>query len=131
MALKLNVGISRMIRMPDYGSAARCAAPELELDAGLLECDSDGPQARTRHMQDVSIRLTGSNRPRAPAGNDWTPSRRPATASQVRVILAIARRRQADLREVLREEFDAKKPEELSLRQASRLIDRLKAVPKD
>lgn len=59
------------------------------------------------------------------------PSRRPATAKQVRVILAIARRRQVDLSEVLRNEFDVEKPEELSLRQASWLIDRLKTLTEE
>jgi hypothetical protein len=35
------------------------------------------------------------------------------------------------LQAVLRKEFDVDRPEELSLHQASRLIDRLRAPPQD
>jgi hypothetical protein len=166
MALKLNIGISRKVGMPDFGSVGASCSLELEWDASLLERDLDGFHARIRSayeaasqaVQDELTRLqalpvesnrallppscaglsqegsdypTTSNGQQAPARTDSTLSRRPVTANQLRAILAIARRRRADLRDVLRDEFAVEKPEELSLRQASRLIDRLKAVPKD
>ena len=45
----------------------------------------------------------------------------------MKAILAIARRQDADLVGLLRQEFDVERPEDLSLRQASQLIDLLKA----
>ena len=54
------------------------------------------------------------------------PSPRPATASQVKAIRAIAARRKIDLVGVLRERFGLSTADELGIRQASNLIDELK-----
>jgi hypothetical protein len=51
---------------------------------------------------------------------------KPATASQVKAIGSIARQKGADLVAILRSEYDVERPEDLTLRQASALIDRLK-----
>jgi hypothetical protein len=53
-------------------------------------------------------------------------SRRSATPNQVKAILAIARRQNTDLTALLRQEFDVVQPEDLTLKQASELIDLLK-----
>ena len=55
------------------------------------------------------------------------PSPRPATASQVKAIRAIAARRKIDLVAVLREKFGLTTADELGIRQASNLIDELKS----
>jgi len=55
------------------------------------------------------------------------PSPRPATASQVRAIRAIAARRKIDLLSLLRERFGLTTADELGIRQASNLIDELKS----
>jgi hypothetical protein len=55
------------------------------------------------------------------------PSPRPATASQVRAIRAIAARRKIDLVGLLRERFGLSTADELGIRQASNLIDELKS----
>jgi hypothetical protein len=55
------------------------------------------------------------------------PSPRPATASQVKAIRAIAARRKIDLVAVLRERFGLTTADELGIRQASNLIDELKS----
>jgi len=55
------------------------------------------------------------------------PSPRPATASQVRAIRAIAARREIDLVSLLRERFGLTTADELGIRQASNLIDELKS----
>ena len=52
---------------------------------------------------------------------------KPATPNQVRAIVSIARRQHADLDGLLCG-LDVTRPEELSLAQASKLIDQLKAV---
>jgi hypothetical protein len=55
------------------------------------------------------------------------PSPRPATASQVKAIRAIAARRKIDLVGLLRERFGLSTADELGIRQASALIDELKS----
>ena len=51
---------------------------------------------------------------------------KPATASQVSAIRSIARQKGAELVPLLRSEYDVERPEDLTLRQASALIDWLK-----
>ena len=53
---------------------------------------------------------------------------KPASPSQVKAIRAIAREREADLEAILRQDYEVGRPEELTLRQASALIDRLKGA---
>jgi hypothetical protein len=48
MPLKLNVGVSRKIGLPDYGSAGASLNLELELEASLLETDLDGFHRRVQ-----------------------------------------------------------------------------------
>jgi hypothetical protein len=48
MPLKLNVGVSRKVGLPDYGSVGASCNLEMELDAGLLERDLEGFHARIR-----------------------------------------------------------------------------------
>ena len=55
------------------------------------------------------------------------PSHRPATASQVRALRAIAARRKIDLVGLLRDRFGLQTADELGIRQASNLIDELKS----
>jgi hypothetical protein len=55
------------------------------------------------------------------------PSPRPATASQVKAIRAIAARRRIDLVGLLRDRFGLQTADELGIRDASNLIDELKS----
>jgi hypothetical protein len=55
-------------------------------------------------------------------------ARKPGTENQVRAIRSIARRQNADLDGLLRQDFGVELPEELSLKQASELIDKLKTA---
>jgi hypothetical protein len=59
------------------------------------------------------------------------PSPRPATASQVKAIRAIASRRRIDLVALLRERFGLQTVDSLGIRQASDLIDELKSDDQD
>ena len=68
----------------------------------------------------------GRPAPRADGARGRAP--KPATPSQVRAIVSIARRQHADLVGVLRDDYDVARPEDLSLAEASKLIDQLKAA---
>jgi hypothetical protein len=160
MPLKLNVGVSRKVGLPDYGSIGASCNLEMELDTGLLERDVEGFQARIRGayvaahqaVHDELARLQapgeatrGSSPPAAAVnrsangyhragGNaagvraqaDRPRSRKPATASQVKAVVVIAHRQEADLVGLLRDEFHVERPQDLTLRQASQLIELLK-----
>jgi Protein of unknown function (DUF1018) len=159
MPLKLNVGVSKKVGLPDYGSAGATCNLELELDAYLLETDLDGFHQRVRSAyvaaqqavhdelsrlqspaappSSAEIRRAAHDRPAhrngqaasssRPAANRTRPSR-PATTNQVRAIQTIARRLNADLDGLLREEFGVERLEDLSMSEASRVIDDLKAA---
>lgn len=48
MPLRLNVGVSRKIGLPDYSSIGASCNLELELESGLLQNDLDGLHAQIR-----------------------------------------------------------------------------------
>jgi hypothetical protein len=77
----------------------------------------------------TSPAISGVSMNRLPAAPQFTnqPSPRPATASQVKAIRAIAARRKIDLVGLLRERFGLTTADELGIRQASNLIDELKS----
>ena len=101
----------------------------------------NGPQTRSqtpsRAFQPVtqeaievrtSPAISGATVTRIPATQFSTqPSPRPATASQVKAIRAIAARRKIDLVGLLRDRFGLTTADELGIRQASALIDDLKS----
>ena len=159
MPMKLNVGVSRKVGLPNYGSVGASCNLELELDATLLERDVDAFHTQIRgayaaahqavHDELARLQTLTGNRPQAPA---WTseggqirdgydvanrnghsrrfqeaPSRdrQPATANQIKAILATARKQNADVGSCLRQEYRVEKPEDLTIRQASELIDLL------
>jgi hypothetical protein len=69
---------------------------------------------------------------RSGSGNGWgRPGRRGASTSQVRAIHAIANRQQIDLTQQLQSRFGVDRPDDLSVSQASELIDALKSQTDD
>jgi hypothetical protein len=172
MPLRLNVGVSRKIGIPEYSSAGASCNVELELEARLLESDLDAFHEEVRKVyvachqavNDELARLQGQDEAAVAAqgrsNGDFSPhvspengtggrngsgacsngtsnqtnigARRqpfkPATDSQVKAICAIARNRHADLKSLLHEEYGVNCADDLSLSQASALIDRLKAA---
>jgi hypothetical protein len=158
MPLKLTVGLAKKVGRPNYGSLGASCGVEIELAADAIRGDPDallgGARAAfaacRRAVDEELARLQGpppddAGRDRgAGSGRDSQPDHderasagmppkafapaRPATAGQVRTIVAIARRRRVGLPGLLRDEFGVAGPEELSLPQASRLIDGLRAA---
>jgi hypothetical protein len=155
--LKLHAGVSKKVGLPGFSSASASCTIEAELDSSLLNdtagfqivvqkayqsCEqavqdqiarltSDGPEV-TQPQDVIEVRtspaVAGASVNRIPATqNTNQPSPRPATASQVKAIRAIAARRKIDLVGLLRERFGLTTADELGIRQASALIDELKS----
>lgn len=150
MPLTLNVGLSKKVGLPDYGSLGVSCNVEVELDATLLLHDLDGFQQKVKQVylachQAVQEELHRQQQAGSTSCNSHSPTNgnglpanggrtqgqprdqtRRATASQVRAIEAIARRQQMDLASLLRQRFGTDKTAELSITEASSLIDELK-----
>ena len=163
MPLKLNVGVSRKIGLPDYGSVGATCSLEFEVDAALLDRDLEafhaqvshayGAARRAVHDELARLQAAGTQAPTKPSARDAVngsgagdghargngeavpagrtaaeaPRRgKTATANQVNAIRSIARQKGADLVAILRDQYDVGTPEDLTLRQASALIDWLK-----
>ena len=155
--LKLHAGVSKKVGLPGFSSASASCTIEAELDSSLLQdhegfqvvvrrayqsCEqavqdqiarltSDGdsePQPKEVVEVRTSPAISGASVNRIPSTQFTNqPSPRPATASQVKAIRAIAARRKIDLVELLRERFGLTTADELGIRQASSLIDELKS----
>ena len=135
--LKLNVGLSRKIGEANYGSRGASVNLELEVEAGLV-ADPAALRERVRQLfqmarKSVDEELAGNNQGSSSNGNGHAAENgngsrpgngRSATQSQVRAIHAIANRQRLDLAAEL-ERFGVAAPEQLSIREASELIDRI------
>ena len=165
MPMKLNVGVSRKLGLPNYGSVGASCNLELELDASLLERDLDAFHTQIRgaymaahqavHDELARLQAAGTQAPTKPPARDAVNGSgpgdghardngeavlagrtaaeaprpaKPATANQLEAIRSIARQRMVDLVAILRSEYDVESAEDLTLRQASALIDWLKGA---
>ena len=155
MPLKLNVGYSKKIGQPDYGSLGASCNIEVELDQSLVFQDLDGlhekvklvfvacKQAvhdelyRNEHGQhDEACHQNGRSNQNSNGSNGNGRGNGPrkingrrATASQVRAITSISDRLQLDLASWLHQRYGIRLPAELSITEASNTIDELKALP--
>ena len=157
MPLRLNVGVSKKVGLPEYSSVGATCNLEVELDGGLLD-DLEGFHQRVRDtyiachqaVNDELARLQvqqaapaaptingHSQRNASPTHANGSQTRssgasgrpvKPATPSQVRAIVTIARRQRTDLAGLLHDDYGVDRAEDLSLAQASQLIDALKAA---
>jgi hypothetical protein len=150
MPLKLTVGLSKKVGLPNYGSFGATCGLEVELPDRGLPAD---PEAFERQVRDAFAACARAVQdeldrhrppPTAPSSNghrdlngreDVTdrrdvangPRQRPATGSQVRALWAICGRRGVNLEGLVGERFGIDGPEGLSVAEASRLIDELQA----
>jgi len=143
MPAKLNIGLSRKVGEANYGSRGATAHLEVELDAGvvsdpqLLRDRMRSLYAMARQSVEEELRRSSdgaSNEPAHSNGNGHAhgnrhqtqPAGGTATQSQVRAIFAIARRQRLDPLGLIQERFHRDRLEDLSIREASSLIDDLK-----
>ena len=148
--IKLNAGFSRKVGEPNYGSRGASVNVELEVESSLIG-DPDGLMARIRKLFDIARQsvdaelANGSpdvdrgtanregnrhdNRSNGGRGGNGQQNTRYATSSQVRAIKAICNRQGVDPVRLASERFRVDDLEELTLREASSLIDELKAAP--
>jgi hypothetical protein len=141
--IKINAGFSRKFGEANYGSRGASVNVELELESNLIG-DPNALSARIRGLFDIARQTvdqelggaasngqtptngnTSNGNNHAPAQNDQPV--RYATASQVRAIRSICQRQQLNHDRLANERFRVNAVEDLTLQQASALIDELKA----
>jgi hypothetical protein len=151
MPVQLNVGLSRKIGQPNFGSRGASLNLEVELDASAIDAP-DRLRERIKQLyglmkvsidEELGATEPGCNCGRTPCGrgtacrgihNVSSPGGtgcaiRYATPGQVRAMRAIARRKQIDLPRLLQERFGTDRADELTVQDASVLIDDLDARP--
>jgi hypothetical protein len=157
MPVRLNVGASKKVGEANYGSRGASVNIEMELDSGLIaepnklrekirqlftlvrsslaeELNGNGrkEETSTPPAPSASAQLNGSS-PAQPSNSNRNQQAqrsstvRLATPAQVKALYAISRQKGADLRGLLRERFSVGRPDDLTVSQASSLIDDLKA----
>ena len=155
MAVTLSVGLQKKVGLPDYGSLGASCHVEFEIDRSLIDRDLDGfhqkvagafaacseavngqlaqqqAHSDSRPVNGNSNGMghhTGHTHHTGHSGSDQQARQNGGTATQgqVRAIFAIARRQRVDPANLVRERFNVDRPEDLSIREASTLIDELK-----
>ena len=128
MPLKLNVAISRKIGQANYGSRGATVGLEMEVDSGLVDEPRHFHERIDRLFQlaaESVDRELGNRGAPQPYNNGKPPEPRAATPAQIRAIHTIARRRNLDLLAALSGRFGVNRPEQLSLEEASQLIEEI------
>jgi len=150
MPVKLNIGLSRKVGEANFGSRGASVNLEVELDSGIIS-DQQRFQERVRALyaqarQSINAELdlpsegaaieqpvvqrnghaSAHNGNGNGSGSQSRQEGGSATQSQVRAIFAIARRNRLDPKNLVLKRFGLDRPEDLSIRDASSLIDDLK-----
>jgi hypothetical protein len=146
MPLKVNVGLTRKVGESNYGSRGASVNLDLELDGSLVNEPAKLKEkiaqafslVRTSLDAELNGHANGNGNGHAPTngkanGTSSPPAKaapkpRPATQSQIKAIYRIAEQRGHDLGHILHDQFQASKPEELTIAQASAVIDHLKSL---
>lgn len=139
MPIRLNVGLTKKVGQENYGSKGASVNLELELDGALVQEPSKLKEkigqmfAMCRSSLNDELNGGNGNGHGAPSvsksngtGNGSTQSKhRPATQSQIRAIQSICSNKGINLAGFL-SDYGVEKAEDLSIKQASQIIDHLK-----
>ncbi len=156
MAAKLSVGLQKKIGLPNYGSLGASCHVEFEVDPAWIDADPDrfrrkvhqaydachqAVQERLRREKEnegfqipefripsnkVSVSQESANSDRTAADSQQRHRAGTATQNQLRAIFSLARRQRIDPQRLAGERFGVDRIEDLSIREASSLIDELK-----
>ena len=154
--LKLNVGLTKKVGQENYGSKGASVNVELELDSGIIteperlrerikqlftiakssvDEELNGNSQAANGCNGAATNGAGTNGNGHANGNGHSngnsrqrDATRKATASQVRAIHAIGDRQRLDLPALLQQRFGINDAAELSITEASELIDDIKGV---
>lgn len=138
MPLTLNIGHSRKVGEPNYGSRGASVNLQMELEASVVR-DPEELQRKIKYLfglakSCVEDELGASpttghyNNGSATSNGSHQPTSRHATEKQVRALHAIAARLRLNLPSELRTRYDVNRLDELTVQQASEFIDALKAT---
>ncbi len=141
MPMKLSIGLSRKVGQPNFGSHAASCSVEFEVEGSMLQANLEtfhhhvrnGFAACEKAVEDELARHEANPQPepQRSQGNGERGQARQATSAQVRAILAIGHRQRADISQLVNDRFQVGRPEDLSVQQASQLIDELKGASND
>ena len=143
MPVKVNIGLSKKVGLPDYGSLGASTHVEFELDGGYDNGSTEKFQDAVRRAyaacreaveSELSAQASDSKpEQQLPARHRYANQSNPGTqtrgttSSQVRAIHAISNQSGISLAAVL-SEFNVSRPDDLSVRDASTVIDQLKTL---
>jgi len=156
MPLRLNVGASKKVGETNYGSRGASVNVEMELDTSLVS-DPAKLQDKIRQLfalvrTSLAEELNGgghapngtrngngaqehhahtnggADQSAVPDNRQRNGSPRPATQSQIKALFAISKSQHVNLSQLLRERFNVSRPDDLSIKEASQLIDSLKSA---
>ena len=141
MPAKLNIGLSRKVGEANYSSRGATINLEVELDSGTIR-DRQLLRRRVRSLYAMARRSVEEELGRSPRetsnepahsngnghrnGQPIEPPAGTATQSQVRAIFAIAWDQRLNPLDLIQARFHRDRLEDLSIREASSLIDDLK-----
>ncbi|MDA7859261.1 hypothetical protein N9B05_05510 [Mariniblastus sp.] len=138
MPMKLNVGLNQKRGEPNYGSRGASFQVEVEIDSSVA-IDPRRLRERARALYAIArkaideeldgreaIEVNGSGRETRQISTGSTTL---ATAGQVRAVFAICRSQELNPFDLVQNRFGRKRIEDLSIREASCLIDELKRNP--
>jgi hypothetical protein len=150
--MKIHVGLSKKVGLPDFGSLGASCNVEFEASYDALgDLDAFHQKVQRAYAacrQAVENELASESQANGAPANCRAPSNgnghhngngsgrpaprrsggRKATASQARALRAIADRQGLDLAAELRNRYGVERPEDLSITEASETIDSLKAT---